>query len=94
MSNDTKVEWVFEIDQDIYDSASLACKLWGTTIEELTAAFIRFSVDPQNLPMVEAFLTLPQESEARHAINRQIFQGVLKIALHERSCQQCRDGDT
>ncbi len=85
MNQENLIEWTFEIDLDIYNSACRVCEIWGTTIEDMTAAFVRFSVDPQNLSLVEAFLKEPQESERRSFINQQIFQGVLEIALHQRS---------
>ncbi len=85
MNQENLIEWTFEIDLDIYNSACQVCKIWGTTIEDMTAAFVRFSIDPQNLSLVEAFLKEPQESERRSFINQQIFQGVLEIALHQRS---------
>ena len=85
MSDKTMIEWTFEVDQDIYNSACVVCKAWGTTIEDMTAAFIHFCVKPDNLPLVEAFLTEANGTEARELINQQIFQGVLEIALHQRS---------
>ena len=83
MSNKKMIEWTFEIDQDIYNSACVICKAWGTTIEDMTAAFIHFCVKPENLPLLEAFLTESAGKEARDFINQQIFQGVLEIALHK-----------
>ena len=49
------VEWVFEIDQDLYDEAAAVCRRMGTTLETVTVAFIRFCVVPENGPAVEAF---------------------------------------
>ena len=54
-------------------------------IEDMTAAFIHFCVKPDNLPLVEAFLTEANGTEARELINQQIFQAVLEIALEQRS---------
>lgn len=85
MSNNQMIEWTFEVDQDIYNSACVVCKAWGTTIEDMTAAFIHFYVRPENLPLLEAFLTAAKDSESKELINQQIFQGVLEIALHQRS---------
>ena len=85
MSNNQIVEWTFEVDQDIYDRACEVCNAWGTTIEAMTTAFIYFCVKPDNLPLVEAFLTETNGAEARELINQQIFQAVLEIALEQRS---------
>lgn len=52
---DELVEWVFEIDQNLYDAASKVCNNLGTTIEAVTEAFIRFCVVPENRPIIEAF---------------------------------------
>ena len=85
MSNNQMVERTFDVDQDIYNSACVVCKAWGTTIEDMTAAFIHFCVKPDNLPLVEAFLTEANGTEARELINQQIFQAVLEIVLEQRS---------
>lgn len=81
MSNNQMIEWTFEVDQEIYNSACAVCNAWGTTIEAMTTAFILFSVKPDNLPLIEAFLTQEADAEARACINQQIFQAVLEIAL-------------
>ena len=49
------VDWVFEIDQDLYDEATAVCERLGTTLEAATVAFIRFCVEPENRPAVDAF---------------------------------------
>lgn len=49
------VDWVFEIDQDLYDEAAAVCRRMSTTLEAVTVAFIRFCVEPENRPIVEAF---------------------------------------
>ena len=85
MSNNQMVERTFDVDQDIYNSACVVCKAWGTTIEDMTAALFHFCVKPDNLPLVEAFLTEANGTEARELINQQIFQAVLEIALEQRS---------
>lgn len=52
---DELVDWVFEIDQDLYDEATAVCRRMGTTLEAVTVAFFRFCVEPENRPAVEAF---------------------------------------
>ena len=80
MNEKNMVEWTFEVDQDIYDSACLICKVWGTSIENMTAAFIHFCVRPENLPLLESFLSERNDWEERQLINQKIFKGVLDIA--------------
>lgn len=75
------VEWTIEVDDDLYVAASQVCALWGTTIEAMTEAFIRFCVIPDNLPLVEAFI---KETENRLEVNRKVFQSVLAIAKSNR----------
>jgi len=79
------IEWIFEVEQDIYNRACVVCNAWGTTIEDMTTAFIYFCVKPDNLPLLDAFLTEATDTVTRELINQQIFQGVLEIALHQRS---------
>lgn len=52
---DELVDWVFEIDQDLYNEATAVCRRMGTTLEAVTVAFLRFCVEPENRPAVEAF---------------------------------------
>lgn len=75
------VEWTIEVDDDLYVAASQVSALWGTTIEAMTEAFIRFCVIPDNLPLVEAFI---KETENRLEVNRKVFQAVLAIAKSNR----------
>lgn len=85
MGDKEMTEWTFEVDQEIYNSACAVCNAWGTTIEAMTTAFILFSVKPDNLPLIDAFLKQEADVEASACINQQIFKGVLEIALHQRS---------
>ena len=82
MDEERMVEWTIEVDDDLYAAASQDCRSWGTTIEAMTEAFIRFCVIPENLPLVKAFL---KESEDRQEINRKVFRVVLDIAQRKRS---------
>lgn len=85
MGDKEMTEWTFEVDQEIYNSACAVCNAWGTTIEAMTTAFILFSVKPDNLPLIDAFLKQETDVETRAYINQQIFQAVLEIALYQRS---------
>lgn len=77
------VEWSFEIDADLYKNASEACKAWGTTIEDMAAAFIRFTTMPENFPLVKSFVRSTQNSDERMNVSQQIIRSVLSIALKE-----------
>lgn len=50
------VELSVEVDKDIYDEASKICEEFGTTLEEVTVAFLRFCIIPENLPKVKEIL--------------------------------------
>lgn len=50
------VEISIEVDKDIYDEASKICKALGTTLEEVTVAFLRFCIIHENLPKVKEIL--------------------------------------
>ena len=82
MDEEKMVEWTIEVDDDLYAAASQVCRSWGTTIEAMTEAFIRFCVIPENLPLVDAFI---KEKEDRREINRKVFLSVLEIAQRQRS---------
>ena len=75
------VVWTIEVDDDLYASVTRICALWGTTIEAITEAFIRFCVIPENLPLVEAFFN---GAEDRLEVNRKVFRSVLDIAKSNR----------
>ena len=53
MSGKELEKWTIEVDQDVYDEVVKICAEMGTTIEKVTEDFIRFCVDPQNLPQLE-----------------------------------------
>lgn len=82
MDEEKMIEWTIEVDDDLYAAASQVCMSWGTTIEAMTEAFIRFCVIPENLPLVDAFI---KEKENRREINRKVFLSVLEIAQRQRS---------
>lgn len=82
MGEKKMIEWTIEVDDSLYVAASHVCKSWGTTIEAMTEAFIRFCVIPENLPLVDAFI---KETGDRQEVNRVVFQSVLEIARKQRS---------
>ena len=50
------VTMIFEIDQEVYDQVVPLFESLGTTIEDMAAGFIKFSVIPENLPLLKAYL--------------------------------------
>lgn len=83
MHENKRVDWTIEVDADLYSEVSLVCRMWGTTVETMTEAFIRFCVVPENYPVVKAFL---QETKDRQKINQKVFQGVLELVRTEERC--------
>ena len=55
----------------------------GTTIEDMTVAFLKFCVIPENLPLLKAYLGIenaPAEAGARMELHHRVFQKVFDIA--------------
>ena len=46
----------FEIEEELYNQASKVCAELGTTLEQVCAEFLRFCVNPENLPKVKEIL--------------------------------------
>lgn len=53
---DNLVEITIEVDSELLEKATQLCTELGTTIEEVTVAFLKFCADPQNLPRVKEIL--------------------------------------
>ena len=51
--NENLVTMTIELDQEVYDQASELFKSLGTTIEDMTVAFLKFCVIPENLPLLK-----------------------------------------
>lgn len=54
-----------------------------TTIEDMAAGFIKFSVIPENLPLLKAYLGIenaPAEAGARMELHHRVFKQVFDIA--------------
>ena len=75
------VTMTIELDQEVYDQAS---KLFlGTTIEDMTVAFLKFCVMPENLSLLKAYLSIenaPAEAGAKMELHHRVFQKVFNIA--------------
>lgn len=54
--SDNLVTVSFEIEEELYNEASKVCAELGTTLEEVTAEFLRFCANPNNLPRVKEIL--------------------------------------
>ena len=78
MNENNQETLTFEVEEEIYKAASKHCSKLGVTIEDMTTAFIKFCVIPENLPLVEAFLS-PDEAK-RQSVSPKVFTETLKIA--------------
>lgn len=84
--SDNLVTMTFEIDQEVYDQASEVCEKLGTTIEAMTESFIKFCVNPENLPLLKVFLEkekAPAEAGAKEEVNRMVLERVYAIAIRQ-----------
>ena len=87
MENQTLVELTFELDQDLYVSASQVFKEWDTTVEEMAAALIYFCVEPDNLALLESFLNESLDQETKKSVDQQLFIEVLKVMYDRRTIE-------
>ena len=81
--NENLVTMTIELDQEVYDQASELFKSLGTTIEDMTVAFLKFCVIPENLPLLMAYLGIenaPAEAGAKMELHHRVFQKVFDIA--------------
>ena len=81
--NEDLVTMTIELDQEVYDQASELFQSLGTTIEDMTVAFLKFCVIPENLPLLKAYLGIeraPGEAGARIELHHRVFQKVFNIA--------------
>ena len=77
------VTMTIELDQEVYDQASELFQSLGTTIEDMTVAFLKFCVMPKNLPLLKAYLGIenaPAEAGAKMELHHRVFQKVFNIA--------------
>ena len=81
--NEDLVTMTIELDQEVYDQASELFQSLGTTIEDMTVAFFKFCVIPENLPLLKAYLGIenaPAEAGAKMELHHRVFQKVFDIA--------------
>ena len=81
--NEDLVTMTIELDQEVYDRASELFQSLGTTIEDMTVAFLKFCVIPENLPLLKAYLGIenaPAEAGARMELHHRVFKQVFDIA--------------
>lgn len=84
--NENQTTMTIEIEPELYAQASELFQSRGTTIEDMAAAFIRFCVVPENLPLLKAFLDIentPAEAGARMELEHQVFRKVFDIAAKQ-----------
>ena len=80
--NENLVTMTIELDQEVYDQASELFQSLGTTIEDMTVAFLKFCVIPENLPLLKAYLGIenaPAEAGARMELHHRVFKQVFDI---------------
>ena len=81
--NKNLVTMTIELDQEVYDQASELFQSLGTTIEDMTVAFLKFCVIPENLPLLKVYLgkeNAPAEAGAHMELHHRVFQKVFNIA--------------
>lgn len=75
--NKNLVTMTIELDQEVYDQASELFQCLGTTIEDMTVAFLKFCVIPENLPLLKAYFGIenaPAEAGAGMKSHHGVFQ--------------------
>lgn len=81
--SDDLVTKTIELEQEVYDRASELFQSLGTTIEDMTVAFLKFCVMSENLPLLKAYLGIenaPAEAGAKMELHHRVFQKVFDIA--------------
>ena len=81
--NENLVTMTIELEQEVYDQASELFRSLGTTIEDMTVAFFKFCVIPENLLLLKAYLGIenaPAEAGAKRELHHRVFQKVFDIA--------------
>ena len=81
--NEDLVTMTIELDPAAYDQASELFQSLGTPIEDMTVAFLKFCVIPENLPLLKAYLGIenaPAEAGAKMELHHRVFQKVFNIA--------------
>lgn len=72
-----------EIEQEMYAQMLKLCQNLGTTIEDMAAAFCRFCVISENLPLLKAYFGIentPADAGTRTELEHLVFQKVFAIA--------------
>lgn len=75
-----------DIERELYDQASELCRKLGTTIEDMAAAFCRFCIVPENLPLLKAYFGIenaPADADARTELEHLVLRKVLAIAAKQ-----------
>lgn len=71
------------MDADTANALETICKEAGTTIEVLIECFMRFSVDPNNLPLLQDFVKDEATGTGTDAASRIVVDTVLRMAVGE-----------
>lgn len=81
--NDNIATLTLDIDQEVYDQIEPLFKSLGTTIEDMTAAFIQFCVIPENKVILKTYLGIDNveiEAEKKIELHHRVFNQVFDIA--------------
>lgn len=76
-------EITIAVDADTANALETICKEAGTTIEVLIECFMRFSVDPNNLPLLQDFVKDEATGTGTDAASRIVVDTVLRMAVGE-----------
>lgn len=60
---DNLVEFIVEVDSELFEEATKLCTELGTTLEKVTVAFLKFCAIPENLPRVKEILGICRNGE-------------------------------
>lgn len=74
--------YTFEIDEELEKKARETCEDWGVTLEDMTRAFMKFCVAPENEAIIKEYFR--SEENPNEEIQRAVLNGSLKIAKENR----------
>jgi len=79
-SEEDFVTLTFYIDMDVYVQCNELFSSLGTTIEEITVAFFKYCVKPENQQIIEEYM----KPNADKQLKQKVFAEILDIALNEK----------
>ena len=79
-SEEDLVTLTFYIDMDVYLQCNELFSSLGTTIEEITVAFFKYCVKPENQQIIEEYMKPNTDKQ----LKQKVFAEILDIALNEK----------